>query len=242
MDKDDITPKPRDKKRRIGQTPQRANGNFSPSASNSLNHNGLTSGKSMTRRRLYLPTTTMDVNKSVTASGDMEAKLDSFMSKMDTHYGEICGKLDGINTNIKTLVGIMDTVESKVDRLDYICLDIDIRARRHNVVIYGVPENETDDEHVVNTVKLFSAKTLDIADTIEVTHAYRVGAYRAERSRPIVATMSREDHLNWIITAARPCLPGTEQRVSRDYPNSLRDARRQLGRPLREARDEGKDA
>ena len=56
---------------------------------------------------------------------------------------------------------------------------------------------------------------------------------------PLLITFNSDKHKEIVLRCAREKLVGTRYRMSRNYPEEIRNARRKLGTKFREARDKG---
>ena len=140
--------------------------------------------------------------------------------------------LHKVTTKVGDMEIKIDEMENKVMKIHYTCLDIDARSRRQNIVIHGL--DEVDGKDTWDIFQSFVSKELDMqTDGLYIHRVERFGKIRNQqgrpvRPRPIIVTFSSDRHQEMILQRAREKLNGSRYRISRDYPEEIRDARRQL--------------
>ena len=139
----------------------------------------------------------------------------------------------------------MDTVESKLDIMACKYLDMEARSKRQNVIMHGVDEQA--DENCVDVFRKFVNDALGYKEDVGIQRAHRVGKITIRASgdrkpRPLLATLDNATQIDNIFVSAKEKLSGTTFRASRDYPQDIRNARRELGTQLMQYRRDGHSA
>lgn len=153
--------------------------------------------------------------------GKKQKELDSLLSKMSKFEQEHKARESDMKAEI---------------------VDLKSRSMRDNLMFYKIAEEK--DEICENKVLDFIETRLKIADAksdIKIHRAHRVGAYRADRVRPIVAKFAYFPDREKVRRASKE-LKGTHYGISEQFPKEVMDTRRKLMPILKQARDEGKDA
>lgn len=146
--------------------------------------------------------------------------------------------------DIHKLAESMIAIDNKADILEG-------QSRSHNVMIDGIPESEnerrSDSEEKVPT--LFKEK-LDLdPHTIGIDRAQRVGkastaadgTHVRQRPRPVMVRLLRIKDRDTILSKAK-MLRGSNIFINEDYPNSVRQKRKELLPKMKAARESGDTA
>lgn len=147
--------------------------------------------------------------------------------------------IKGQETDINKLAVSMLILDSKADFLDN-------QARRTNIVIDGIPEAEKEngsdsEEKVLALIK----DKLDLdPNGIGIDSVMRVGKVNKSddgtmtRPRPIVVKFHRIKDRDTVLRSAKK-LKGTRIYINEDYPEAVRQKRKELLPKMREARQRG---
>jgi len=123
-------------------------------------------------------------------------------------------------------------------------LDLKCRSMRDNLLFHKISEEKG--ENCVQKVLNFLEHTLKIENAskeIRLQRAHRVGLYRADKTRPIVAKFADFPDRERVLRAARKAREvGTNHGVSEQYPKEIVDKRRKLIPIMLQAQRDGKGA
>nr|XP_037273859.1 uncharacterized protein LOC119166647 [Rhipicephalus microplus] len=141
---------------------------------------------------------------------------------------ELRKKLDDVitKTNVieKRLTTLEETEKKFADKLD----DLENRSRRTNLVFFGIPDSHPKEtwEESENLVKSVCTDVLKL-ENIAIERAHRLGAYKTERIRPIIASFSGSKSRESVLRNAYR-FKGTSYSVSEDFSKAVQEKRRQL--------------
>jgi len=133
---------------------------------------------------------------------------------------------------------------------------------RDNLLFYGVmecprqtspfmaatkdAESYAGEEDCTSKVLQFCNSVLNIQDTkanIRIDRSHRIGKYKSDKIRPIVVKFLDSDSKNIVKHSLKKAnLKGTDFNVSEQYPQEIRDRRKELIPVMIQARKDGKKA
>ncbi|CAC5374407.1 unnamed protein product [Mytilus coruscus] len=108
-------------------------------------------------------------------SNEFEAQKNS-LSNFKTEVDKLAMQLKNNHVNDEKLSKTIDQVKKKNDRLQNELTDVHMSSMRNNLILYNIPENETD--LCSNVVLEFCGKNLKIenpADKIIICDSFRLG-------------------------------------------------------------------
>ncbi|XP_053383854.1 uncharacterized protein LOC128550032 [Mercenaria mercenaria] len=187
---------------------------------------------------------------------------------MDSHIcDELQARQNQINKEIKTerdrvtqcskdygeLKTAKEALKRANDSMAEQLLDLQSRSMRENLLFYGFDEcaNSADrkSEDCAEKIMTFCVDTLNIMDArsqIKIERAHRVGQYRSDRKRPIVAKFhSYSDKVSVKQRAMEKSRGSNDEslvRVSDQFPKEIQARRKQLIPALAKAKEAGKPA
>ena len=91
-------------------------------------------------------------------------------------------KMTSVNVNIAKMDTKIDVVEDKLLKVNYMCLDLDAKSRRQNIVLHGVCETD-DDDPWIDLQKFMSDELGLTASEMYVQRVERVGRLRTTQGR-----------------------------------------------------------
>ncbi|KAJ8307756.1 hypothetical protein KUTeg_014692 [Tegillarca granosa] len=119
-------------------------------------------------------------------------------------------------------------VKSENDRLKHELLDIKMRSMRDNLLFFNI--TETNGEDCVNVIDEFCGNKLGIRDAkdIKIDRAHRIGKYRDNKPRPIVAKFNFYGDRERIRKLGKEKLDGKTYKITQQLPQEIRERRRNL--------------
>lgn len=155
----------------------------------------------------------------------IEAKLES-LAFLDKKVSSCVDQVAHLQTTVRTL-------ELKID-------DLENQSRRSNLLVFGVPESEK--ENNANLDKLINETIItDIlkCSPVAIERIHRLGKPRPNKQRPIILKLVDSREKNTILKSCSK-LKGTNYSISEDFSARVRDIRKKLwnyGKPKKEAGD-----
>lgn len=145
-------------------------------------------------------------------------------------------KCDSLDSKSKVLEKEKDELESKLD-------DIESKSLRTNLLFYGIAEQDT--ENCINSVKDVCKSILDMPDASQhlIERANRIGRKSGGKPRPILATYhyyAEREAVRLKSYDKADDLKKAGFGVGIHLTKSIRDARKPLYEPMRQAKQEGK--
>nr|XP_037284169.1 uncharacterized protein LOC119176932 [Rhipicephalus microplus] len=179
-------------------------------------------------------------------AGDVETnpgpKTDELLQKLELIAGDIkeikedrltsidkkLENLDVLATNISSCVEQVAHLQEVVSALELKVDDLENRSRRCNLIIYGIPENQNEDNSTLEetvTETVFKEK-LDI-DGVGIERIHSLGKPATNKTRPtILKLLDFRDKTRVFKNCHK--LKGTDLSVSEDFSVRVRDIRRNL--------------
>lgn len=132
---------------------------------------------------------------------------------------------------------VAKNISSFLPKLDY----LDSQFRKNNILIDGIPESENESwVKSEKKVRQIFAEKLKLSD-MEFERIHRTGTSVGDRARPIVARfVSRKDKARVMEKAKN--LKGTNIYINEDYPEEVRQKRKELIPAMKAAREWGEIA
>lgn len=172
------------------------------------------------------------------------------MEKIEVMFAEISSKLQTMDTKLEKITDEVvklrkenDALRERVTKQDKQIELLEREARRNNLIIHGVTDDENErmegTEHKV--VEIIKRTGVDIAADREIDDARRMGRYREGNTRPIQVKLTRGNKKAEILKQARN-LKGTDIWIDQDYPKEILEQRKELIPKLKEAREKGNKA
>jgi len=149
-------------------------------------------------------------------------------------------QLDTLLKNMKHLTTTEDAHVAKESKLQAEVTDLKCRSMRDNLLFFRIPEEQN--EICENTILDFIVTKLHIEnakENIKIHRAHRVGAFRQDKVRPIVAKFAFFPDKEKVRKAANQ-LKGTPFGIAEQYPPEVMEKRRKLVPIMKAARAEGK--
>ncbi|KAJ1099227.1 hypothetical protein NDU88_004331 [Pleurodeles waltl] len=151
------------------------------------------------------PTTMERIQLEVTAVSrrieGMDASISSLTletKSMRSDIASLQSRVTGFEHRMGTLETQMATIQDRDQDLPYLrskITDLEDRSRRHNIRLFGIPENkERPDVHAFLSIGLPKLTSLTFDPPLEFQRAHRVGLKHpdgASRLRPIIACLLR---------------------------------------------------
>lgn len=162
-------------------------------------------------------------------------------------------ELDDLKCANKRIQASSKSQRSDIDRLaeSMLILDaksdfLDSQARRANVIIDGIPEAEKENNLVTEekVLKIFEEKLNLDPKTVGVEQVTRTGKVNITsdgtqgRPRPVIVRFHRTKDRDMVLRNARK-LKGTRIFINEDYPEAVRQRRKELLPKMKEARERG---
>lgn len=179
-------------------------------------------------------------------AGDVETnpgpKTDELLQKLELIAGDIkeikedrltsidkkLENLDVLATKISSCVEQVAHLQEVVSALELKVDDLENRSRRCNLIIYGIPENQNEDNSTLEetvTETVFKEK-LEI-DGVGIERIHRLGKPAANKTRPIILKLHDFRDKTRVFKNCHK-LKGTDLSVSEDFSVRVRDIRRNL--------------
>lgn len=132
---------------------------------------------------------------------------------------------------------VAKNISSFLPKLDY----LDIQVRKNNIMIDGIPESEKENgAESEEKVRQIFAEKLKLSG-MEFERIHRTGNSNGDRVRPIVARfVSYKDKVRVMECAKN--LKGTNVYINEDYPEEVRQKRKELIPAMKAARERGEIA
>lgn len=162
-------------------------------------------------------------------------------------------EVDELKTTCKGTQSICKSQESDIERLaeSMLILDaksdsLDSQARRANLIMDGIPEAEKENNLVSEekVLKIIEEKLNLDPKIIGVEQAMRAGKVNISsdgtqgRPRPVIVRFHRIKDRDTVLRNARK-LKGTSIFINEDYPETVRQKRKELLPKMKEARERG---
>ncbi|XP_052280800.1 uncharacterized protein LOC127878317 [Dreissena polymorpha] len=144
--------------------------------------------------------------------------------------------------NMKHITTTEDAHVAKESKLQAEITDLKCR-RLDNLLFFRIPEEEKK-ENCENKILDFIVTKLHIENAkgaIKIHRAHRVGAFRQDKARPIVAKFAFFPDKERVRKAANQ-LKGTPFGIAEQYPPEIMEKLRKLVPIMRAAQSEGKEA
>ncbi|KAF6214140.1 hypothetical protein GE061_008879 [Apolygus lucorum] len=141
--------------------------------------------------------------------------------EMKTDIGENKAKIELALNEISSVRKENTTLKSKLERLES-------DAKRNNLVIYNMDENEKDRSELLILVRNLFKEVMGIAvESIQLNSVIRLGTVKRGRTRPVVVAFANNDS-KWEVLKATKNLRGSLINISQDYTDTEREKRRKL--------------
>lgn len=140
-----------------------------------------------------------------------------------------CSSLKSVKSEIQTVQNLAEGNASNIARLMSRIDDSDDRARRSNLLFFGVADNtnETWAQSESSVINLCSTNLqIDVVPR-DIERAHRLGKFVAGKNRPIIVKFSHFKVKDAILSSAK-FLKGTDFSISEDYSPNTRSARKSL--------------
>lgn len=169
---------------------------------------------------------------------DLEESRD-FDSNM---LSDINKRQQEIDSLVKKMQKLESDQQQREKELTAEVLDLKSRSMRDNLLFHRIPEER--DENCTETLLQFMEEKLHITnarDEIKLHRAHRIGTYKSDKTRPIVAKFVLYTDRERVRKSSKE-LQGTPYGISEQYPKEIMDRRRQLVPIMLKARQEQKEA
>ena len=160
-----------------------------------------------------------------------DAKLVKLYEKMtimsQNTPNDICERLDGCEA-------IISEQSKRIKYLEYKSIDLEARSRRTNLIFRNLCEN--NGENCFEMVRDFIYNELNVDADIYMERAHRLGRLRHNnKPRPTIVCFRDYGDVDLIMQHTY-LLKGKPYSISRDYPQEIADAQRQLYSEYKEAK------
>ena len=129
---------------------------------------------------------------------------------------------------------VVKSHSERLNLLEYRSLDSEARSRRRNLLFKGIPENKY--ENCFNGARRFIHEKLNIDTDMYLEGAHRLGRFDPSKTRPIIVAFRDFCDIEYVANGAS-CLRGTDQVVSRDYPDEISTARQSIWKQYKSFRE-----
>lgn len=173
---------------------------------------------------------------------DLRTSLQFTQKELD----DIKGGNKSIQANCKSQRADIDRLAESMLILDEKSEFLDRQTRRANIIIDGIPEAEKENNVVTEekVLEIFKEKLNLDPKTITVEQAMRTGKVNISsdgtqgRPRPVFVRFHRTKDRDLVLRNARK-LKGTRIFINEDYPEAVRQRRKELLPKMKEARARG---
>lgn len=147
---------------------------------------------------------------------DNEHLIKSFEEKLDSAVDQ---------ARISALDKHIEEHDSRITVLEYKYIDLEARSRRKNLIFREFQEQR--DECCANLISQFIKSQMNVNDELAIGRVHRLGKYKQGTNRPIIVAFRDYQAIELIMSSARS-LADTYYGVSRDFPQEITHARKQL--------------
>lgn len=146
------------------------------------------------------------------------------------------------DAKIASLESQLEEQKSKFDTIETKLLEIEVKDRKLNLIIFGLPKEKNQQSVLTNVSTLLTSKK-EITDKIQISQCYRVPQKSNVSSRkpytpPVFVTVSTEKDILSIFSSISK-LKGTGVRICTDLPPKLNSIRNELLTKGKEMRENG---
>ena len=146
------------------------------------------------------------------------------------------------DAKIASLESQLEEQKSKFDTIETKLLEIEVKDRKLNLIIFGLPKEKNQQSVLTNVSTLLTSK-MEITDKIRLSQCYRVPQKSNVSSRkpytpPVFVTVSTEKDILSIFSSISK-LKGTGVRICTDLPPKLNSIRNELLTKGKEMRENG---
>ena len=146
------------------------------------------------------------------------------------------------DAKIASLESQLEEQKSKFDTIETKLLEIEVKDRKLNLIIFGLPKEKNQQSVLTNVSTLLTSK-MEITDKIRLSQCYRVPQKSNVSSRkpitpPVFVTVSTEKDILSIFSSISK-LKGTGVRICTDLPPKLNSIRNDLLSKGKEMRENG---
>ena len=161
----------------------------------------------------------------------------------ENRFSRIECKLDSVvrsQKRLKAAENVLKSYDDRIKLLEYKSIDIEARGGRNNLLFYGFSEMRNED--CVVKIGDFVCEKFDLRpDAVVIERAHRVGKFKQDKTRPIIAAF-RDYFITGRIMSQGRILKGTQNSVSRDYPQEVTNVRRLLWDELKNIKSQDPQA
>lgn len=191
---------------------------------------------------IIMSTTSKRVDDLMKELQDLKTSLQYTQKEVDDLKAAQKELNNGCNSNaddIHKLAESMLVLDSKADSLETQC-------KQNNILIDGVPEisNEKWQDSEEKVKEIFQDKLELDYNKMIIEKVHRIGKFKSANStrpRPIMVRFQSHKDKKQVMDKAK-CLKGTKIFLNDDYPESVRQKRRELIPAMKAARDRGEIA
>lgn len=146
------------------------------------------------------------------------------------------------DAKIASLESQLEEQKSKFDTIETKLLEIEVKDRKLNLIIFGLPKEKNQQSVLTNVSTLLTSK-MEITDKIRLSQCYRVPqksnvSSRKPNTPPVFVTVSTEKDILSIFSSISK-LKGTGVRICTDLPPKLNSIRNELLTKGKEMRENG---
>lgn len=167
---------------------------------------------------------------------NMFATISANMQAMDNKLSEVMGELRDTKVENEVMRKQIKMQEEKIASLER---DI----RRKNLVIKGIPDNESEhfEQTTEKVAKICETLGVDFKPENDLDEARRLGRPATDKQRPVLLKLTTMNKKMEILAKTR-ALKGTNIWIDEDFPKDIQEERKLLIPKLKEARSKGHKA
>lgn len=168
------------------------------------------------------------------------ATLDSLKTKTETnkqdifkHYAEYDSSHKKLNDDIDSVRDSMTSITDENRQLKEELIELKARSMRDNLLFYNFAEQKTNrkNESCIDKIYDFCELELDMPDVrenVKIDRAHRIGPYKPNKIRPIVAKFNFFQDKERIKQRASEKIHNSRRGVGDQYPKEIQQRRRAL--------------
>lgn len=177
-----------------------------------------------------------------TAMERQQDAMDLVLNRQTTEMEMMAEELKTVKDQLMITEGRLTRAEKQVDDLREQLLVTEARSMRDNLMFYNIPEDNTLGKDMESTLRAFLREEMSISDedmkSISFDRVHRIGAKRAQWSRPIVAKFTTSKGKDIVLRHTKNLRRDKNFGVNEQLPRELEERKKQLLPKYKEARRE----
>lgn len=145
--------------------------------------------------------------------------------------------MEAMDERIKTVMEENSELKSKISKLEQKLNTMEKEKRKHNLVFFGIEENEKSEAELVDLIKETVIETGMHLDCQEISNVFRIGKKNDNKNRPILVSLTSTWKKHLILKNKALLPPGIY--IKEDYPKEVLEKRKQLQLQVEEERKRG---